>query len=545
MTSIVVIQARTSSSRLPAKVLLPIAGLPIVVLAAKRAANTGRKVIVATSLHESDDGLVDVLQRYGLAHYRGSLENTLARYVEALNEFEDETIVFRLTADNVVPDGSLIDEIETDFLSRELEYLACNGSRSGLPYGVSVEVTRLSHLREAHRISQNKHDSEHVTPYVIRKFGPAYFEKYIKEEMGDYRCTVDVLDDYLSVERLFRDIADPIDVGAIELTRRLKGAGLQPQVNGPANKLVLGTAQLGLKYGIANVNGQPSLEVSRQLIRTAIANGVKYVDTARAYGDSEEVIRHALIGGWQDRVHIVTKLAPLEDCPQDGSTATINAFVDGSLFHSMSALGVQKLDTLLLHRASHLHAWNGDVWKRLIEHRESGTINKLGVSIQNLEELILSLCDKDVSHLQIPFNLLDYRWDTIDSKIERAKADRNVTIHVRSVLLQGLINSRDIDLWKKAHVCNPEILWHWLDGMQKRFGRISLVDLSIAFAAGIPWVDGIVIGAETIDQLSQNLDCLENPPLDVSEVQYARATRPRIDARSIDPALWMRDRLCV
>ena len=96
MNSVVVLQARTTSSRLPGKVLLPINGMPLVVLAAKRAANTGRRVIVATSMQDSDDGLAALLAHYDIPCFRGSLENTLDRVVEALSAFDDQTIVFRL-----------------------------------------------------------------------------------------------------------------------------------------------------------------------------------------------------------------------------------------------------------------------------------------------------------------------------------------------------------------------------------------------------------------------------------------------------------------
>jgi hypothetical protein len=53
--------------------------------------------------------------------------------VDALVEMKDQTIVFRLTADNIFPDGKLLDEIEQDFINRGLDYLCCNGENSGLP----------------------------------------------------------------------------------------------------------------------------------------------------------------------------------------------------------------------------------------------------------------------------------------------------------------------------------------------------------------------------------------------------------------------------
>jgi len=101
MRGIVVLQARTSSTRLPCKVMLPVNKIPIVVMAALRASNTGRKVIVVTSKDSSDDDLVALLELRKLNYYRGDLNNVLDRTVQSLVEYQDETIVVRLTADNI------------------------------------------------------------------------------------------------------------------------------------------------------------------------------------------------------------------------------------------------------------------------------------------------------------------------------------------------------------------------------------------------------------------------------------------------------------
>lgn len=538
MTNIVVIQARTNSSRLPGKVLLPIAGLPIVVLAAKRAANTGQKVVVAISKERTDDSLAEVLRSYNIECYRGDLENVLGRFVDLLRDFDGQDTVCRLTADNVLPDGHLIDEVEKHFHENNLDYLACNGAQSGLPYGVSLEITRVGHLREAGEHAEDPADFEHVTPYVARKFGRTYFTKYAEKRMGHYRCTIDCLDDYLVIEKLFRGASDPVNTCALDLVDQLRGFYLQPQVERPINKLVLGAAQLGLNYGVSNIHGKPSLETSRRLIKTAIVNGVEFIDTARAYGNSEEVIRHSLSDGWQGRAHIVTKIMPLEHLSENASPSVIDAFVDASLYRSMVSLGVQKIDTMLLHRACDLNNWNGRVWKRLIEHQDEGRVQNLGVSVQSVDELLQSLDVDTVSHIQLPFNILDRRWDDYFSYIEKAKSERNLTIHVRSVLLQGLLVNRDIKTWRRAHIDDPIPVWEWLDGMQEEFQRSSLADLCIGFVAGMPWVDGIVIGVETIEQLLENLKLLGGLPLSDLQIEIARRSRPKVDLESVNPALW-------
>lgn len=539
MTSIAVIQARTNSARLPGKVLLNLAGMPIVVLAALRAGNTGRKVLVATSSEQTDDLLADVLASHGVACFRGALDDVLSRFVGALSDYDDDTIVFRLTADNVVPDGRLLDEIERDFLARQLPYMCCNGAPSGLPYGVSAEVTRLRYLRIAHERAVAPADREHVTPWIVRHYGLTYFEKYLDRGMGGYRCTIDCLDDYLAAARLFERTGDPVHAPTIDLIEGLVDAPHQPQLRKPADKLVLGTAQLGMRYGIANAAGRPDREGSRQLIRTAIVNGVRAIDTARAYGDSEEMIGYALGGGWQDRVEVITKLSPLAECPADAAAPVVHAFADASFFRSVSALGGQKVSTLLLHRASQMGAWNGSLRDRLLSYRDGGKVEKIGVSVQTGDELAAALADEEVGHVQLPYNLLDARWESRVSDLQAARAERGLTVHVRSVFLQGLLGSRTPEHWLRANVADPNPVWNWLDGMCEQLKRKSAVDLCIAFAAAQPWIDGIVIGMETMEQLMENLSLFERLPLSPIELETVRATRPHFGDATLNPALWI------
>lgn len=220
-TGVVILQARTNSSRLPGKVLLPINGLPIVVLAGKRAANTGREVIVTTSIDPSDDLLFNVVESSGLKCFRGSLDNVLQRIVSAIEGFDANALIFRLTADNIFPDGNLLDEIEEDFVDRGLDYLCCNGIDSGLPYGMSVELTLAKHLREAAAASLSSFDLEHVTPYIKRRYGEAYFEKYKVLGKGNYRCTIDYLEDYIRMQKVFNGIDNPVSISSFDLINRL------------------------------------------------------------------------------------------------------------------------------------------------------------------------------------------------------------------------------------------------------------------------------------------------------------------------------------
>ncbi|MTZ15519.1 hypothetical protein GNE00_17345 [Pseudomonas sp. JL972] len=540
--SIAVVQARTSSSRLPGKVLLPVGGFPMSVLAVLRAGNTGRQVVLATSDQQSDDALAQIAAQYSLTCYRGSLESPLGRIVNSLIEYPDDTIVFRLTADNVIPDGELLDELQCEFIEQGLSYLCCNGVASGLPYGLSAEVMWLRDLRWALSVAEDNYDHEHVTPLLRRRFGDRFFDRYLSLGWGAGRCTVDCLDDYLMVQRIFADLADPIAAGWKELCQRLIADPESPRIERPVGQLVLGTVQLGMPYGVNNRSGMPDLDNARKIVRSAIRHGVAYIDTARAYGDSERVVGAALSAGWEGRARVITKLSPLAELDETlDQQPGVEFAVRASVFESCQKLGMAKLDVLMLHRAAHLSAWHGRVWAELRRLEEEGVITALGVSVQTPEELEQVLENKAVQYVQTPLNLLDWRWDALVPLIEQARAERGVTIHVRSALLQGLLVSEDATLWRRAHVDDPISLVDWLKACQQQFSRESIADLCLAYVRGLPWVDGVCVGMETLEQVSENVRLFQHTPLVASEIQVICEGRPSVDARTLNPASWHRD----
>lgn len=538
MKSVVILQARTNSSRLPGKVLLPINGVPMAILAAKRAANTGKEVVVATSSERSDDSLALIIQSHGFRCFRGSLNNTLDRVVSALENYDNQTVVIRLTADNVFPDGPLLDEMEKEFVEKRMDYMSCNGSPSGLPYGMSVEITLLRHLRHAASTCTLPSDQEHVTPYVIRKFGAKFFQKYKSLNMGHFRCTVDCLDDYLTIQEVFRDVSDPIFEPSLDLVNKLENKTYQPIGSLPTQRLAFGSAQLGSQYGIANKSGQPSKSACEALIKVAISNGVEYLDTAQAYGNSEEMIGQSLQDGWQGRVKVITKLSPLLECPDNATESVVNAFVEASVFRSCSALRVKDIDVLMLHRAAHLSAWNGAVWRRLIHMRQSNLIGELGVSVQSPDELSTALDIPDISYIQMPFNLLDWRWEDLIPKIMETKKLRSLTVHIRSVLLQGLLTSHDDRHWQRANVENVEMVREWLSTQATEYKCINVTDLCISYVNSLPWVDGIAIGMENMSQLIENINIFNLIGMENEQIDAIKACRPKLNEDTLNPALW-------
>ncbi|MBC3410853.1 aldo/keto reductase [Pseudomonas sp. SWRI51] len=542
MSSVAVLQARTTSTRLPGKVLLPVGGIPLAVLAGLRAGNTGRPVVLATSSEASDDALAAAALKYGLACHRGSLQSPLQRMVDSLAGYPDRTVVFRLTGDNVFPDGALLDELEQAFLDGGQGYLCCNGEQSGLPYGLSAEVFWLEGLRWTLTQSPSAHDHEHVTPMLRRKHGERYFQRYRDAGWSAGRCTVDCLDDYLLVTRVFAQVQDPVGVSWKTLCQHLLADPQTPAIRALLHKLVLGTVQLGMPYGINNGSGMPSIEQACAIIRGAIRHGVACIDTARAYGHSEAVVGAALADGWAGRAKVITKLSPLAELPEGSPSAVVAAAVRASVFESCQKLGVARLDVLMLHRAEHLRACNGRVWAELLELVRAGVVAELGVSVQNPAELEQALEQADVAYVQLPLNLLDGRWDALLPRIERARAERGLTVHVRSALLQGLLVSADDSQWQRAHVAVPAQVRGQLLEWSGRFGRDGVADLCLAYVRGLAWVDGVCLGMETLAQLHDNARLFQHAALQPEQIQAIALERPLLDEQTLNPASWQRER---
>ena len=420
MKTVVIMQARTNSSRLPRKALLPVAGYPSAVLAALRAANTGIETKVATSDDPSDDALAAVFAQHQIRVVRGPMEDVLARYALATVELSEDDVVVRLTGDNVVPDGGFVQELVSAFSQSGVEYLSQDSPRSHLPYGLGAEAFRVATLRRAHALATSPHDREHVSPWIRRNSKAAIQTPQAigAVDFSHLRCTLDDEEDYQRIVRLFEGVADPVRIGWLELAKKLENLPGEPRFRVPyrisANKihseLTLGTAQLGMEYGIVNRAGQPALPQAIAIVRGAIAHGVTALDTARSYGTSETVLGTALAGAWRSRVQVVTKLDPLATLAHDAAAVEVRAAVDESVRRSREALKVGKLSTLLLHRSSHHHVWGGAVWRRLLELRDEGMIDTLGASVYEPGEAVELLQDPAIAHLQIPMNVLDWRW---------------------------------------------------------------------------------------------------------------------------------------
>jgi spore coat polysaccharide biosynthesis protein SpsF len=202
-----VVQARTTSSRLPGKVLLPLLGEPMILRQLERItrASTLDLIVVATSEDESDDDLAFVIADAGYDLIRGSLDDVLARFIRVIDEYHPDTIV-RMTADCPLTSPAVIDLIAHAFDASETDY-ASNTMIPTYPDGLDVEVVTAQALRKVAEISSDPDEREHVTLGLYRR--PEQFSVVnVVDPSGldhsDLRLTVDTPEDFAFVEVIYQ-----------------------------------------------------------------------------------------------------------------------------------------------------------------------------------------------------------------------------------------------------------------------------------------------------------------------------------------------------
>lgn len=252
MRTRVVIQSRLSSSRLPGKALMIVAGMPLIELVARRASRTGFEVVVATSVEAYDDRIAATLEPAGVRVVRGSLDDVLARFLDATSDMDDSDRVVRLTGDNPVGDADLLQELMDEMEVQGKEYGRVD--IEVVPEGLGVEVFPVGLLRRAGREATDPYDREHVTPWIRRHTDELLFApRRNPGQPAVYRATVDCLHDFTRVSRLFDGYADPITVPWADLMDGLVGqvralgpiAREVPKVSRRLTTLMLGVQNLG------------------------------------------------------------------------------------------------------------------------------------------------------------------------------------------------------------------------------------------------------------------------------------------------------------
>lgn len=122
------------------------------------------------------------------------------------------------------------------------------------------------------------------------------------------------------------------------------------------------------------------------------------------------------------------------------------------------------------------------------------------------------------------------------NKIRKSK--RKLILHARSVLLQGLLTSQEVNLWEKAHIENGEEIYKWLDCQYKINEKMSISDLCISYVNSQAWIDSVVIGVTSYNELLSNLQSVSMKLLTEKQIELINQNKPTLSEKSLNPALW-------
>jgi len=209
MKVVAVIQARMSSTRLPGKVLKTASGRTMLDRMIERVRKSAMidQVIVATTTDPSDNAIVRACHRYDTEVYRGSLLDVLDRYYQAAKQYQANIIV-RLTGDCPLIDPRLIDDVVKALVDQQVDF-ACNRLPPPFartyPIGLDVEASTIAALENAWRNADQKHEREHVFPYLYAVPGRfKVIQLNHSENLGHLRWTLDTPADLVLLRRVYR-----------------------------------------------------------------------------------------------------------------------------------------------------------------------------------------------------------------------------------------------------------------------------------------------------------------------------------------------------
>ena len=280
-------------------------------------------------------------------------------------------------------------------------------------------------------------------------------------------------------------------------------------------KLVIGTVQFGVSYGIANVGGQVHSNEVLSILDFAFENNINTLDTAKTYGNSEKIIGDYLKTHPNYTWDVITKLSDIDVANQlKDSSKKLTIQPNVALAHSAE---------LYLNKVFQVELKNA---------KEKKFVDKIGVSLYSKKEIIQVLNSSlkpDV--VQLPMNILDsqlYRQGVLGKIVEKG-----IEIHVRSAFLQGLFYLSKTDLEARFKDVVPYL--EQLKSISADSG-LTLSELSLLWLISLKEVSKVIIGVDNVNQLRTHLETLEKnvAPSVFEEALYICYENENI----LNPSLW-------
>lgn len=254
-------------------------------------------------------------------------------------------------------------------------------------------------------------------------------------------------------------------------------------------KLILGTVQFGIDYGVNNSIGKLEENQVLELFKIAHNQGIRVLDTAEVYGNAHEIIGNFHKKNDDSRFKIITKF------PHSVKYNSIN----NKVLEYLEQLAVSSIEVLMFHSFESFKT-NYKALDSLKELKSKGSIKNIGVSVYTNEHLKQLLNEDLITVIQFPFNMLDnfnVRGDLLDQLKQKGKS-----IHTRSAFLQGLFfkNTNDKspivqNLKTELKILNQIII----------DSNCSMEELALSYCLHQENIDNVIIGVDSILQLNANI----------------------------------------
>jgi aryl-alcohol dehydrogenase-like predicted oxidoreductase len=266
-------------------------------------------------------------------------------------------------------------------------------------------------------------------------------------------------------------------------------------------KIGLGTVQFGLDYGVSNTQGITQATEVKDILKLAWQRGITILDTAAAYGMSEEVIGQSTPEGVSFK--IVTKTPPFKKERFDKTDATR---LKETFLQSLKKVKQPAIYGLLVHHANDLLVPGGPyLWQTMEDLKAAGLVRKIGVSVYSPRE-IEELTEKYHPDLiQLPVSVFDQRM--IQGGYLRNLKDLGIEIHSRSVFLQGLLLMTPEEISSYFDPIRPMIMKY--HGIMKN-QHISPLTAALGFVYQQPEIDYIIVGVNNQAHLEKIINVVHN-----------------------------------
>jgi len=282
-------------------------------------------------------------------------------------------------------------------------------------------------------------------------------------------------------------------------------------------KLVIGSAQLGMNYGLFN-NKKINRKEFKKIEKLVLSSKINFIDTATSYGNSEKIIGNSKL----KKLHIITKIK----LPSK-KNIHIRNWISKEISRSLVKLKINKIYGVLIHNYKDLLGKNGkDYLLSLQELKRKKIIRKIGISVYNPQEIksIWKFWKPDL--IQAPFNPLDNR--ILDSGWINILKKFKVKIFVRSIFLQGLlINESSSFVINK----NSKILLNKFRNWCFK-NNVSLLQACLHFIKQFKKIDYLVVGFNNYNQLKEIIDVFKKKQINIPKKFFTKKIN------LIDPRKW-------